>query len=143
MTVFPLQETCSHWRVGQVSWLSKKQATVALSTKEAEYEALSTATQEEIWLRRLLADMGEHPEGPTEIYEDNQGAISMAKNPKGHARTKHIDIRYYFVRDRVQDGAIALKYIGTDEIIADIPTKPLPKHRFEKLVIKLGMMTVK
>ena len=128
---------------GAVSWLSKKQATVALSTAEAEYVALSTATQEAIWLRRLLADVGEPPEGPTEIYEDNQGAISMAKNPVGHARTKHIDIRYHFVREGVQDGAIALKYIATDEMIADILTKPLPKHRFQKLVTELGMKTVK
>ena len=87
--------------------------------------------------------MGQPPEGPTEIYEDNQGAISIAKSPVGHARTKHIDIRYHFVRKRVQDGAIALKYIGTHEMIAVILTKPLPKHRFEKLVTKLGMKTVK
>lgn len=87
--------------------------------------------------------MGEPPEGPTEIYEDNQGAISMAKIPVGHARTKHIDIRYHFVRERVQDGASTLKYIGTDEMVADILTKPLPKHHFEKLVTKLGMKTVK
>ena len=86
---------------GAVSWLSKKEATVALSTTEAEYVAPSTATQEAVWLRRLLADMGEPPEGPTEIYEDNQGAISIAKSPVGHARTKHIDIRYHFVRKRV------------------------------------------
>ena len=128
---------------GAVSWLSKKQATVALSTAEAEYVALSTATQEAIWLRRLLADVGEPPEGLTEIYEDNQRAISMAKNPVGHARTKHIDIRYHFVREGVQDGAIALKYIATDEMIADILTKPLPKHRFQKHVTELGMKTVK
>ena len=128
---------------GAVSWLSKRQAIVALSTTETEYVALSTATQEAIWLRRLLADIGEPPEGPTEIYEDNQGAISMPKNPVGHARTKHIDIRYHFVRERVQDGAIALKYIGTEEMIVNILTKPLPKHRFEKLVAKLGMKTVK
>ena len=128
---------------GAVSWLSKKQATVSLSTAEAEYVALSTATQEAIWLRRLLADVGEPPEGPTEIYEDNQGAVSMAKNPVGHARTKHIDIRYHFVREGVQDGAIALKYIATDEMIADILTKPLPKHGFQKLVTELGMKTVK
>ena len=95
-----------------------------MSTTEAEYVALSTAAQEVIWLQRLLADIGEPPEGPTEIYEDNQGAISMAKNPVGHARTKHIDIRYHFVCERVQDGAIALKYIGTEEMIADILMKP-------------------
>lgn len=128
---------------GAVSWLSKKQATVALSTAEAEYVALSAATQEAIWLPRLLADVGVPPKGPTVIHEDNQGAISMAKNAVGHARTKHIDIRYLFVREGVQNGAIALKYVATDEMIADILTKPLPKHRFEKLVTKLSMRTVK
>ena len=75
--------------------------------------------------------------------EDNQGAIAMAKNPVGHARTKHIDIRYHFVREGVQNGAIFLNYVATDEMIADILTKPLPKHPFEKLVIGLGMKTVK
>lgn len=128
---------------GAVSWLSKKQATVALSTAEAEYVALTTATQEAIWLRRLLTDVGKPLAEPVVINEDNQGAIAMAKNPVGHARTKHIDIRYHFVREGVQDGAIILKYVATDEMIADILTKPLPKHPFEKLVIQLGMKTVK
>ena len=77
---------------GAVSWLSKKQATVALSTTEAEYVALSAATQEAIWLRRLLADVGKPHKEPIVVNEDNQGAIAMAKNPVGHARTKHIDI---------------------------------------------------
>ena len=86
---------------GAVSWLSKKQATVALSTAEAEYVALSTATQEAIWLRRLLTDVGEPLEESIVIHEDNQGAIAMAKNPVGHARTKHIDICYHFVREGV------------------------------------------
>ena len=126
-----------------MSWLSKKQATVALSTTEAEYVALSTATQEAIWLRRLLTDVGGPLEEPIVINEDNQGAIAMAKNPVGHARTKHIDIRYHFVREGVQNGAIFLNYVATDEMIADILTKPLPKHPFEKLVIGLGMKTVK
>ena len=128
---------------GAVSWLSKKQATVALSTAEAEYVALSAATQEAIWLRRLLTDVGEPLEDPIVINEDNQGAIAMAKNPVGHARTKHIDIRYHFVREGVQNGAIILKYVATGEMIADILTKPLPRHSFEKLVLELGMKTVK
>ena len=128
---------------GAVSWLSKKQATVALSTTEAEYVALSTATQEAIWLRRLLTDLGKPLEEPIVINEDNQGAITMAKNPVGHARTKHIDKRYHFVREGVQNGTIILKYVATDEMIADILTKPLPKHPFEKLVIELEMKTVK
>ena len=128
---------------GAVSWLSKKQAAVALSTAEAEYVALSTATQEAIWLRRLLTDGGEPLEEPIVIHKDNQGAIAMAKNPVGHARTKHIDIRYHFVREGVQNGVIVLKYVATDEMIVDILTKPLPKHRFEKLVTELGMKAVK
>lgn len=126
-----------------VSWLSKKEATVALSTTEAEYVALSTATQEAIWLRKLLADVGNPLEEPIVVSEDNQGDIAMAKNPVGHARTKHIDIRYHFVREGVQHGAIILKYIATGEMIADILTKPLPKCIFQKLVIELGMKTIK
>ena len=128
---------------GAVSWLSKKQATVALSTAAAGYVALSAATQEAIWLRRLLTDVGETLEDPIVINEDNQGAIAMAKNPVGHAGTKHIDMRYHFVRERVQNGAIILKYVRSGDMIADILTKPLPKHSFEKFVIELGMKTVK
>ena len=128
---------------GAVSCLSKKQATVALSTAQAEYVALSAATQEVIWLRRLLTNVRVPPGGPIVIHEDNQGAIAMTKNPVGHARTKHIDIHYHFLREGVQNGVIILKYIATDEMIADMLTKPLPKHRFEKLVTELGMKTVK
>lgn len=128
---------------GARSWLSKSRLPSHCQQQKTEYVALSTASQEAIWLRRLLADMGESSEGPTERYEDNQWAISMAKNFVGHARTKHIDIRYHFVRERLQDGAIALKYICTDTMIADILTKPLPRHRFENLVTKQGMKTVK
>ena len=80
-----------------MSWLSKRQVTVVLSTAEAEYVALSMATQEAIWLRRLLEDIGVSLEGPTVIHEDNQGATAMARNPVGPARTKHIDICYHFV----------------------------------------------
>ena len=107
-----------------VSWLSKKQPTVALSTAEAEYVALSAATQKAIWLRRLLTNVGEPLKDPIVINEDNQGAIAMAKIPVGHARTKHIDIRYHFVREGVQNGAIILKYVATGKMIADILTKP-------------------
>ena len=128
---------------GAVSWLSKKQATVALSTAEAKYVALSAATQEAIWLRRLLTDVGESLEDPIVINEDNQGAIAMAENPVGHARAKHIYIRFHFVREGVQNGAIILKYVATGEMIADILTKPLPKHPFEKLVMELGIRIIK
>jgi len=83
---------------GAVSWLSKKQSTVALSTAEAEYVALSQAAQECVWLRRLLSDLGMDAT-PVVILEDNQGAIAIAKNPVDHSRTKHIDIRYHYIRE--------------------------------------------
>ena len=127
---------------GAVSWMSKKQATVALSTAEAEYIALSEATQEAIWLQRLLTDIGVPLKGPTVIHEDNQGAFAIARNPVAHARTKHIDIRYHFVREGIQNGAVDLTYVPTDEMVADILTKPLPKHRFKKLLHAMGLDTI-
>ncbi len=87
---------------GAVSWLSKKQAIVALSTSEAEYVALSLATQEAVWLRNLLSDLGVSLDEPTALMEDNQGAIAIAKNPIAHARRKHIDIQYHYIREAIQ-----------------------------------------
>lgn len=124
---------------GPITWLSKKQGIVALSTTEAEYVALSTATQEAVWLRRLLMDLNAFPNGPTVLMEDNQGAIAIAKNPIAHARTKHIDIRYHYIREAVQERTIELKYCPTNEMLADILTKPLSKGRFELLRQAMGM----
>ena len=81
-------------------------------------------------------------EGQTVIHEDNQVAIALARNPVAHARTKHIDIHYHFIREGIQNGAIDLKYVATNAMVADILTKPLPKHRFEKLLHSFGMETV-
>lgn len=87
---------------GPISWYSKKQAIVVLSTSEAEYVALSAVTQEAVWLRQLLTDLQVTLSEPIVLMEDNQGAIAIARNPTGHARTKHIDIRYHFVREAMQ-----------------------------------------
>ena len=108
---------------GAIMWSSRKQSSVALSTVEAEYMALSVATQEAIWLRQLQEELGVTEAGPTLIYEDNQGAISMAKNPVFHKRTKHVQIRYHFVREAVEQGTITLEYCRTGEML---PTA-LPK----------------
>lgn len=123
---------------GAVSWLSKKQSTVALSTAEAEYVALSQASQECVWLRRLLSDLGMDVT-PVVILEDNQGAIAIAKNPVDHSRTKHIDIRYHYIRECVQNGQIQVKYCPTHNMKADILTKPLVKQRFEYLRSEIGL----
>ena len=124
---------------GAVSWMSKKQPVVALSTAEAEYVSLCFATQEAIWLRQLLTDIGQPAADATVIWEDNQAAISLAKNPVSHARTKHIDTRYHFIREELQNGVIALKYISTKQMVADILTKPLPKTLFMELRHALGL----
>ena len=122
-----------------ISWRSQKQSVVALSTTEAEYVSLSSASQEAIWLRRLLKDLLVDVSKPTIINEDNQGAICLTKNTKGHSRAKHIDIKYHFIRENVQNKEIELKYCPTDKMVADILTKALPRQRFEDLRSLMGI----
>ena len=87
-----------------ITWLSQCQPSVALSTTETEYVALCATTQTAVWLRRLESNIGKKAVDGTLIYEDNQGAIAMAKNPVAHRRTKHLDIKFHFVREKVGDG---------------------------------------
>lgn len=115
---------------GVITWSSKKQATAALSSSEAEYVAATSAACQAIWLRRMLADLQQERKGGTEIFCDNRAAISMARNPAFHSRTKHIDIRFHFIRDLVANGEISLKYCSTHEQVADILTKSLSKEKF-------------
>ena len=106
-----------------VSWRSNKQSCVALSTAETEYVALAAAAQEAIWLRQLTSDILDKPGEGTEIFEDNQSAICLAKNPQFHSRTKHIEIKYHFIRDQVESGNIKLTYSRSEDIML---TKGLP-----------------
>lgn len=124
---------------GAVSWNSRKQPTVALSSTEAEYMALSGAVQEAIWLRQLLRDLGYAQQGATPIYEDNQGCINLANNPVSHSRTKHIDIRHHFVRERLESGDIGLQYCQTGDMGADLLTKGIATVQFRKLRAILGI----
>ena len=126
---------------GTISWSSKKQATVAKSSTEAEYVALSMAAQEAIWLNQLMGDLGQNMDRPITIFEDNQGAMELAKNPKYHNRTKHIDICHHFVRERVMSNDIKVIYCSTKDNIADM-TKALPKSSFEYLRNLLGVFVV-
>jgi hypothetical protein len=124
---------------GCISWRSKKQRTVALSSTEAEYMALSEATQEAVWLKAFVTELGEDTGGALTVYEDNQGAIALAKNPEFHKRTKHIDIRYHFVREKVEDGQVVLEYCPTQDMLADLMTKPIAAAHFDALRTKLGI----
>ena len=125
---------------GAITWKSKKQGCVALSTSEAEYIALSSAVQESVWLRRLTSELGSPPKTPTTIFEDNQSAIAMTKNPQFHGRAKHIDIKYHFIREQVNCGNVQLKYCPTGEMTADIFSKALSREQFCKLRDKAGIV---
>ena len=116
-----------------ISWKSNKQSCVALSTAEAEYVALSAAAQEAIWLQQLLSDLLNKNIRETTILEDNQSAICLAKNQHVHGKTKHVDIKYHFVRELVEAGRINLSYCPSEDMIADMLTKGLPISQFEKL----------
>jgi hypothetical protein len=122
-----------------ITWSSKKQTTVALSSTEAEYMALLQAAKEIIWIQRLLSDLGREARDQDLIHEDNQGAIALAHNPEYHARTKHIDIQYHFIRECIENGKIRLQYCPTVEMIADLLTKPLAKDRHLNLTFKMGI----
>ena len=124
---------------GVISWNSKRQPTVATSSTEAEYMSLYSATQEAIWLRLLLKDLERTDQVATKIFQDNQGCIALAKNPVYHARTKHIDIKFHFLREKVIHEVIALEYKPTEEMIADGFTKALPRDKHSKFIIGLGM----
>ena len=122
-----------------ISWRSRKQSIVALSTTEAEYVALCEAAQEAVWLRRLLSDIGFSQNTPTVVFEDNQGAISLSQNPKDHSRTKHIDIKYHYIRERVAAKEIAVQHCATGDMTADTLTKGLPKPAYENCRAGMGV----
>jgi hypothetical protein len=123
-----------------ISWSAKRQPTVSLSSCEAEYIGQTQATKEAIWLQGFLKQI--HPDldgGATIIYGDNQGAIALAKNPQFHARTKHIDIQHHFVREKVAEGRIQLKYVPTTQQVADGLTKPLCRDKFQVFRTAVGV----
>ena len=122
-----------------VSWASKKQSIVALSSTEAEYVALCSAAQETVWLRNLLAGIGFQQNAPTCVKEDNQGAICLAKNPKDHNRTKHIDIKFHYTRQLIASKELRLEHVPTGKMVADTMTKGLPKPKFTEFRSAMGI----
>jgi hypothetical protein len=128
-----------HFGIGAISWSSKKQNIVALSSTEAEYVAQTHAAKEAMWLKSFVSEIRGGGDKPLTILCDDQGAVALAKDNKYHARTKHIDLRYHFIREAVEDGKISVKYIPTNDNVSDIFTKALPRPRFQQLVELLGM----
>lgn len=124
---------------GAVAWSSKKQPIVTLSTTEAEYVAASACACQDVWFRRILKEMGYEVETSTTILCDNTSAIKLSRNHVFHGKCKHIDVRFHFLRELVNNGVIELKHCGTHEQAADILTKPLKREAFENMRNRLGV----
>lgn len=126
-----------------VTWQSRKQQTIALSTLESEYMAISSTTQECLWLRRFLRELLLiDDKKPETIFSDNQGAIQLAKHADSHGRTKHIDIKYHFIRHHLLLNEIVLSFLPTHRMIADLLTKLKDRKMHEKLSKDLGLTMV-
>ena len=121
-----------------ISWKSCKQNIVALSSCEAEYVALTSAFKEARFLRQLFADINGSEKQSVKLFVDNQGAIALAKNPVHHQRSKHIDIRYHFIRFDVEEGIVILEYVPSSENYADLFTKPLSGIKFTDFALIRG-----
>nr|GEZ83420.1 retrovirus-related Pol polyprotein from transposon TNT 1-94 [Tanacetum cinerariifolium] len=124
-----------------VSWSSKKQDCMALSTAEAEYVSLSACCAQVLWMRTQLTDYGFHF-NKIPIYCDSKSAIAISCNLVQHSRTKHIAVRYHFIKEHVEKGSIELYFVKTDYQLADIFTKALPADHFNYLVRHLGMRSL-
>ncbi|XP_019167864.1 PREDICTED: uncharacterized protein LOC109163570 [Ipomoea nil] len=125
-----------------VSWVSRKQRTVARSSTKAEYKGLADVSTEVTWIISLLRELGLHSGSPATLWCDNLWATYLAANPVFHARTKHVEIDYHFVRDKVASGDFIVSFVSTKDQLADIFTKPLPAPRFQALRDKLNEIFV-
>ena len=124
---------------GTISWLSQRQAMVATSTTESEIIAATEAAKEVIWLERLFCDVLKLKHRPV-LQVDNSAAVKLAQNPEFHRRTKHIDVKHFFVREKVIDGSIDIIQISTEHQVADVMTKPLDRVRLIRMCDRMGLV---
>jgi hypothetical protein len=123
-----------------VSWCSKKHTSVVLSTAEVEYIALSVEVCEAVWLRKLLADLFRHVLDSIVIHVDNQSCLKLSENPLFHDKSKHIDIKYHYIREMMQRKVVLVQYLPTDEQVIDVLMKPLTRMKFEYFRDRLGVV---
>nr|GFB46800.1 retrovirus-related Pol polyprotein from transposon TNT 1-94 [Tanacetum cinerariifolium] len=121
-----------------VSWSSKKQDCTSMSSAEDEYVSLSTCCAQVLWMRTQLTDYGFHFD-KIPMYCDSKTAIAISCNPVQHSRTKHIDIKYHFIKEKVEKGIVELFFVRTEYQLTDLFTKALPEERFKYLIRRLGM----
>jgi hypothetical protein len=124
---------------GATSWSSRLQGLVALSTTEAEFVSAVSAGQEILWLRNFFTQLGYKFTGASTLHIDNQSALSVAKDPEHHGRMKHLDLRYYWLRDEVYGGRISVVHLRTDQMPADILTKAMGRAKIDTMVRLLGL----
>jgi hypothetical protein len=124
---------------GAVAWSSKKQPVVTLSTTEAEFIAAASCACQSVWMHRILEKLGHEQNKCTVVFCDNSSTINLSKNPVLHAKSKHIDVRFHFLRDLTKDGVIKLEHCDSKDQIADIMNKPLRQHVFLKFRESLGV----
>lgn len=123
---------------GIISWISQRQSMVATSTTEAEIVAANEATKEIIWVTKLFASFIKFDHVPI-LQVDNSAAVKLSQNPEFHRRTKHIDMKYFFIREKVLEGKLNVQQISTEDQVADIMTKALPKQRLLILRNQMGL----
>ena len=122
-----------------VSWSSQKQSIVALSSCEAEYIAATSATCQAIWMSRLIRELTSNEVSMAKLMVDNQSAITLSKNTGHHNRTKHIDTRYHFIRECVENKRIEISFVRTEDQLADILTKALERLKFQEMRHRIGI----
>lgn len=128
-----------------VSWCSRQQEVVALSSTEAEYIGLCSVGKDAVWVRRLLRGFGIEKLNlgkPLVINADNQGSMDLARNCVSSKRTKHIDVRYHYIRELVENDVVTFQYCPTDNMVADMLTKPLGSTKLEKFRSACGLIRI-
>jgi hypothetical protein len=131
--------TCQLLGRSLVSWSSKKQNSIALSTAEAEYITAGSCCAQILWMKATLKDFGINFKN-VPLLSDNESAMKLTNNPVQHQRTKYIDVHHHFIRDHQQKGDIAIESVGTEDQLADLFTKPLDEKRFHKLKNELDIL---